>query len=114
MGYSNVEREQDLRTRHNLVTERAGINHARVVVERSGSLFKEINLQHDFGHDATILLVIDGEVQPCEVALQVKSGQSYNTEFNCHLPATAGHIDFWAGHDLTTLGIVYDPEMDAA
>ncbi|EXS68137.1 DUF4365 domain-containing protein [Sphingobium sp. Ant17] len=103
-----------MRTRENLITERAGINHARVVVERSGSLFKEINLQHDFGHDATIILVINGEVQPREVALQVKSGLSYNTEYKCHLPATAGHIDFWARHDLITLGIVYDPEVDAA
>lgn len=114
MGYCSIEGAQDLRTRDNLVTERAGINHARIVVEGSGSLFKEINLQHDFGHDATILLVVDGEVQPREVALQVKSGQSYNTEFTCHLPATAGHIDFWARHDLITLGIVYDPEVDAA
>lgn len=103
-----------MRTRNNLITERAGINYARVVVEGAGCLFKEINLQHDFGHDASILLVLDGEVQPREVALQVKSGQSYNSEDACHLPATAGHIDFWARHDLVTLGIVYDPEADAA
>jgi hypothetical protein len=103
-----------LRTRDNLVTERAGINHARSVVEGAGCLFKEINLQHDFGHDATILLVAEGEVQPREVALQVKSGRSYNSERACHLPATAGHIDFWARHDLITLGVVFDPEADAA
>lgn len=103
-----------MRTRDNLVTERAGINHVRAVVEGAGCLFKEINLQHDFGHDATILLVVDGEVQPREVALQVKSGQSYNGEDICYLPATAGHIDFWARHDLITLGVVYDPEADTA
>lgn len=103
-----------MRTRENLVTERAGINYVRVVVERSGSLFKEVNLQHDFGHDATILIVVDGEVQPREVAVQVKSGSTYNSEFSCHLPATESHIDFWARHDLITLGIVYDPNEDAA
>jgi hypothetical protein len=103
-----------LRTRDNLVTERAGINYVRAVVEASGSLFKEINLQHDFGHDATILLVIDGEVQPREVAVQVKSGRTYNSARSCHLPATAGHIDFWARHDLITLGVVYDAESGTA
>lgn len=94
--------------------ERAGINYVRAVVEDAGCLFKEINLQHDFGHDATILLVVDGEVQPCELALQVKSGQSYICGDVCRLPATAGHIDFWARHDLTTLGIVYDPDAGLA
>ena len=103
-----------MRTRNNLVIERLGINYARSVVEGAGCLFKEINLQHDFGHDATILLVVDGEVQPREVALQVKSGESYNSEFTCQLPATASHIDFWARHDLITLGIVYDPKQDLA
>jgi len=103
-----------LRTRGNLVTERAGINYVRTVVESDGCLFKEVNLQHDFGHDATIVIVVDGEVQPREVALQVKSGRSYNKKGACQLPATAGHIDFWARHDLITLGVVYDPDQDTA
>jgi hypothetical protein len=103
-----------LRTRDNLITERSGVNYVRSIVEAAGCLFKEINLQHDFGHDATVVPVVDGEVQPREVALQIKSGRSYNSEGVCHLPATASHIDFWAHHDLTTLGVIYDPEADTA
>jgi hypothetical protein len=103
-----------LRTRNNLVIERLGLNYVRSVVEGAGCLFKEINLQHDFGHDATIMLVVDGKVQPREVAVQVKSGESYNSETTCELPATAGHLDFWARHDLITLGIVYDPQQNLA
>jgi len=57
-----------MKTRGNLVTERAGVNFVRGVVEGAGSLFKEINLQHDFGQDATMVLVVDGHVQPREVA----------------------------------------------
>lgn len=98
-----------MRTRGNLVTERAGVNFARSVVEGAGSLFKEINLQHDFGHDATIVLVVDGHVRPREIALQIKSGTSYVSPGACHLPASAAHIYFWAKHDLQTLGVVYDP-----
>jgi hypothetical protein len=97
-----------MKTRSNLTTERAGVNYVRTVVEGAGSLFKEISLQHDFGQDATMVLVVDGTVRPREIALQVKSGASYVTENSCRLPATAAHLYFWAEHDLVTLGVVYD------
>jgi hypothetical protein len=98
-----------MKTRGNLTTERVGVNFVRGVVEGAGSLFKEINLQHDFGQDATMVPVIEGRVRPREVAFQIKSGASYVSPAVCRLPATAGHIDFWAKHDLVTLGVVYDP-----
>jgi hypothetical protein len=103
-----------MKTRGNLITERAGVNFARGVVEGAGSLFKEINLQHDFGQDATMVLVVDGHVRPREVAFQIKSGASYVSPGLCHLPASAAHIYFWAEHDLVTLGVVYDPSEKAA
>ncbi|WP_083463217.1 DUF4365 domain-containing protein [Prosthecomicrobium hirschii] len=103
-----------MRTRGNLVTERAGVNYVRDVVEGAGCLLKEINLQHDFGHDATMMLVVNGEVRPREVALQIKSGVSYVSPTTCGLPATASHIYFWAEHDLVTLGVVYDPAEKSA
>ena len=103
-----------MKTRGNLITERVGVNFVRGVVEGAGSLFKEINLQHDFGQDATVILVVDGHVRPREVALQIKSGASYVSPDLCHLPATAAHIYFWAEHDLVTLGAVYDPAENAA
>lgn len=98
-----------MKTRGNLVAERSGVNYARTVVEGAGCLFKEINLQHDYGHDATMMLVVDGHVRPREVALQIKSGATYVTADTCRLPASAAHIHFWAEHDLATLAIVYDP-----
>lgn len=98
-----------MKIRGNFTTERTGVNYARAVVENAGSLFKEINLQHDVGQDATIVLVVDGQVRPREVALQIKSGASYVSPGQCHIPATAAHIYFWAHHDLLTLGVVYDP-----
>ena len=79
------------------------------MVEGAGSLFKEISLQHDFGHDATFVPVINGNVHPREIALQIKSGSSYIGPGRCQLPASAAHVHFWAKHDLQTLGIVYDP-----
>ncbi|WP_197279816.1 DUF4365 domain-containing protein [Rhodopseudomonas sp. AAP120] len=90
------------------------MNYVRDVVEKAGCLLKEINLQHDFGHDATMMLVVDGEVRPREVAVQIKSGVSYISRTTCRLPATASHIHFWAEHDLVTLGVVYDPAENLA
>lgn len=103
-----------MKSRGNLVTERAGVNFVRGVVEGSGSLFKEVNLQHDVGQDATIVLVVDGHVRPREIALQIKSGKSYVSPEYCRLPATAAQVYFWAEHDLTTLGVIYDPEEKVA
>jgi len=103
-----------MRTRGNLITERAGVNFVRSTVERAGCLFKEINLQHDFGQDATMVLVVDGQVRPREVAFQIKSGATYAAPTACRVPATAAHIHFWAEHDLVTVGVVYDPAEKAA
>ncbi|HEY1779941.1 MAG TPA: DUF4365 domain-containing protein [Roseiarcus sp.] len=103
-----------MRTRGNLITERAGVNYVRSVVEGGGCLLKEINLQHDFGHDATMMLVVDGQVRPREIAFQIKSGASYVSPTTCGLPATAAHIYFWAEHDLITLGVIYDPAEKSA
>jgi hypothetical protein len=95
-------------------TERAGINYVRNLVEANNSIFKEMNQQHDYGHDAFVLLVEGEQVLSKEVAVQIKSGASYCTSGSCKIPATAGHLAFWAGHDLVTLGIVYDPAENAA
>jgi hypothetical protein len=103
-----------MKTRGNIVTERAGVNFVRGVVEEAGCLFKEINLQHDVGQDATMVLVVDGHVRPREVAFQIKSGASYVSQGSCHLPASAAHIYFWAEHDLLTIGVVFDPKEKAA
>jgi len=97
-----------MKTRSNIITERAGVNFVRGVIEGAGCLFKEINLQHDVGQDATMVLVVDGHVRPREIALQIKSGASYISKDRCLIPASAAHIYFWAEHDLLTLGIVFD------
>jgi homoserine acetyltransferase len=98
----------------NTITERAGVNYVRSVVEANNSVFKEIDRQHDYGHDAFVLLVEGEQVLPKEIALQIKAGATYCTATTCRIPATAGQIAFWAGHDLVTLGVVYDPDEDAA
>lgn len=98
----------------NTITERLGINYVRSVVESQNSMFKEIDLRNDYGHDAFIHLVDGEKVLAKEIAAQIKSGKSYCTETTCKIPATYNHLLFWSRHDLTTLGIVYDPDISEA
>jgi hypothetical protein len=105
---------EQIRTRGNLNIERAGVNYTRSIIESAGCFFKEINLQHDVGQDATVVLVVDGVVRPREVALQIKSGASYVSPGYCHIPASPAHVYYWAHHDLITLGVVYDPDEGTA
>src|ERR1700722_19113696 len=98
----------------NSATERAGVNYVRKLVEVNNSIFKEQDLRHDYGHDAFVLLVEGEQVLSKEIAMQIKSGVSYCTPTTCKIPATGGQLTFWAGHDLETLGVVYDPSEDMA
>lgn len=99
--------------KQNLATERIGVNYVRGVVEANNSIFKEQDLRHDYGHDAFVLLVEEEQVSSKEIAMQIKSGVSYCTQTSCKIPATGGQLTFWAGHDLVTLGVVYDASEKA-
>jgi len=100
--------------RLNTVVEREGVNYVCGVVESNNSVFKEQDLRHDYGHDAFVLLVEGEKVLPKEIAMQIKSGTSYCTPTGCRIPATGSQLNFWAKHDLETLGVVYDPAEGAA
>jgi len=90
------------------------VAYVRGVVEDSNCVFKEIDRASDYGHDAFVLLVDDEEVTPVEIALQIKAGRSFCTLHNCSFVASQAHLNFWAKHGLTTIGVVYDPDVDSA
>lgn len=98
----------------NSITERAGVNYVREVVESNNSVFKEQDLRYDYGHDAFVLLVEGEQVLSKEIAMQIKSGASYCTRTTCKIPASGSQLVFWAGHDLDTLGVVHDPDEGIA
>ncbi|SJM28267.1 conserved hypothetical protein [Mesorhizobium delmotii] len=103
-----------MKTRTNFSRERVGVNHVRTIVENAGCFFKEVDLLYDVGHDASVVLVVDNHVHAKEIALQIKSGSSYVKSNQCRFPASSAHLDYWAKHDLLTLGVVYDPEEQVA
>lgn len=97
------------------VTAKTGVNFIRTVVEAAGSLFHKIEQENDLGVDALVELVRDERPLNKQVALQIKSGQSYYdaSSEECLIPI-GGHRDYWANYPLPVLGVVYVPSLDRA
>jgi hypothetical protein len=95
-------------------TERKGVNFIRRLFEDANCVFKEVSKEHDYGHDAFVLIVDGESVTPIEIALQIKSGASYCKAESCQFSSTASQLDFWRQHPLPTLGIVFDPNENCA
>ena len=97
------------------VTAKRGVNHVRTVVEDAGSLFIKIEQDNDLGIDALIELVQDGMPLNQQIAVQVKSGQSYyNTDGGECLFPIGNHREYWSKHLLPVYGIVYVPSIKTA
>lgn len=94
------------------VTTKKGINFVRTVVENAGSLFHKIEHENDIGIDALIELMQDERALNKQIAVQVKSGQSYY-DSKCHFPI-GSHRDYWTNYPLPVLGIVYVPVLKRA
>jgi hypothetical protein len=97
------------------ITSKMGINYIRSLVEGSGSLFHKIEQENDLGIDALIEFVQNGRPMGAQIAIQVKSGDSYyqaNTE-TCTIPVN-GHLDYWNRYPLPVIGVVYIPSLDRA
>lgn len=95
-------------------TGRKAVNYVRDIIEDTNCVFREVDSSGDYGHDAFVLLV-DGEaVTSIEIALQIKGGPSFCEPTRCHFSASLAQLGFWAGHGLTTLAIVYDPDENCA
>jgi hypothetical protein len=100
--------------RQTTAIEKEGVNFVRGVVESANCIFHEIHRENDFGNDAIIELVDKEEVKGICIAAQIKSGDSYCTQSTCSIPADRAHFEYWAGHSLPIIGIVYDPSIKLA
>lgn len=97
------------------VTAKRGVNHVRAAVEHSGSLFIKIDHENDLGVDAYVELIQEGKPLHKQVALQIKSGQSYfdASKLECVFPI-GSHRDCWLQHPLPVYGVVYVPSLKNA
>ena len=98
-----------------IVTSKLGINFVKTVVESSGCIFHRIDQEDDLGIDAIIELVKDGLPLSKQIAIQIKSGQSfYSGQSNQCLIPVGNHCEYWSKYPLSVYGIVYVPSLNLA
>jgi len=98
-----------------IVTSKLGTNHVRSVVETAKCIFHKIEQENDLGIDGLIEFIKDGVPQNKQIAIQIKSGQSYyNSQTNQCLIPVGNHYDYWIKHPFSVYGIVYTPSLNSA
>jgi hypothetical protein len=97
------------------IIAKRGINFVRSTVENAGSLFIKIEQENDLGIDALIELIKDEHPLNKQIAVQIKSGQSYyNADVGeCMFPIGA-HRAYWERHPLPVFGVVFVPALKTA
>lgn len=96
------------------ITAKEGINFVRSIVETAGSLFHKIEQENDLGIDALIEFINGEKSLNKQIAVQIKSGDSYYTLSNeCLIPIDS-HREYWLKHPLPVFGIVYVPAQRCA
>lgn len=95
-------------------TDRLGVSKLEYYFSSHGWLFRE-QLLHDYGIDAQVEIVTDGNPTGDLIAIQIKSGLSYfseetDTEFIYRTDNK--HIEYWSRHSLPVIVVLYNPEQD--
>lgn len=98
-----------------VATSKQGINYVRDVVEESNCIFQKIDYENDLGIDGLIELIKDEEPINKQLAIQVKSGESYfnSRSSECRIPIE-NHRIYWSKHPLPVFGLVYVPSQKTA
>ncbi|QPB81547.1 DUF4365 domain-containing protein [Pseudoalteromonas rubra] len=91
-------------------TDRIGVQITGGLFEIAGYIFREQSVS-DYGIDAQIEVVQDGEVTGKLIALQIKSGKSQFKEKTAEGYIFRGdreHLDYWLNHSLPVLVVLCD------
>lgn len=92
------------------VTERAGVNEFRSLMESAGHIVQEIDGGNDQGEDCYLSFTRLGERTGEIVAVQVKSGKAYRRPARYGIPCRH-HLRDWTLSRIPVIGVVYDPEL---
>lgn len=92
------------------VTARAAVNAVRSFLEERSQIYHEVDQANDYGKDAYVDLVVNGEVTGEVIALQVKGGPSYKSRAGHFIPYSAADKSLWASSSVPVFGIVCDLE----
>ncbi len=97
------------------LVSKKGLAYVKAVFENNKCIFNEIHQENDFGIDAIVEFSKDGFVTGKNIAVQVKSGNSYYNEKKGECFFEVGsHYEYWKNYSLPVYGIVYIPKLDKA
>lgn len=88
-----------------------GVNLIRTIADENNCFFHEIQQENDVGIDAIIELSQHNHLTGTNIAVQIKTGNSYIDKENstCSFPI-GRHASYWMSHDLPVYGLVCDLE----
>lgn len=97
-------------------TEYQGLLYIEQLVNEDGSIFRKTHLEEDVGIDGVIEFVKDGEATGRQLAIQVKSGDSYVVpgEDKFAVPVDEAHLHYWEHYDLPVVLVCYSPGLKLA
>jgi len=98
-----------MKLRKNRIVEREAVNATREFFEANGCIFQEVDTANDYGKDAYVDLVSEGDVTGVCAAVQIKGGPSYKRRDGYVIPV-GEHLDVWRSSTLPIIGVIYDPE----
>jgi hypothetical protein len=91
-----------------------GVTHTKLAIEKLGWLFREQPTE-DYGIDAQVELVENGNVEGRLIALQIKSGNSWFSKPApdgwWYYPDTA-HVSYWTNNSLPVIVVLVDPDAE--
>jgi hypothetical protein len=97
-------------------TGRIGINGTGLIFERLGCIFREQPIE-DYGIDAHVEFIENGQATGKLIALQIKSGDSFFKEKkgnNIIFRGNNEHLEYWQNHSLPVIVVLYKDSENTA
>lgn len=99
-------------------TGRNGLNLlTKIIEDELGWIVRPTHQEDDFGIDAYIDVIIDGQVTGKSIAIQIKAGKSYLKELTPDLWNFVGerkHLNYYFNQDISVLIIIVDLNKEVA
>ena len=95
-------------------TDRLGVSKLEHFFSTHGWLFRE-QFTQDFGIDAQVEIVHEGQPTGALIGIQIKSGSSYfseETETGFNYRTDDRHVSYWSRHVLPVILVIYCPKRD--
>lgn len=94
------------------VSERAGINAVRALLEKHGLVVDEVAGRADYGRDLNVDVTVEGRITGGIIGVQVKGGPSHFRRGRWIIRASPVDWEYWRSSTVPVIGMVYDPATE--